>query len=45
MMKRLAWNNLGKAALLHTDDMDMQGIPECEDAYKLGASIGKREEQ
>ena len=45
MMKRLAWNNLGKAALLHTDDMDMQGISECEDAYKLGASIGKREEQ
>ena len=33
-----------KAALLHTDDMDMQGIPECEDAYMLGASIGKREE-
>ncbi len=44
MMKRLAWKNLGKAALLHTDDMYMQGIPECEDAYMLGASIGKREE-
>ena len=44
MMKRLSWKNHGKAALLHTDDMDMQGIPECEDAYMLGASIGKREE-
>ncbi|MBQ8966373.1 flavodoxin family protein [Ruminococcus sp.] len=45
MMKRLAWRNLGKAAMLHTDDMDMRAIPECEAAYMLGASVGKREEQ
>ena len=41
MMKPLAWHNLGKAALLHTDDMDIHSIPECEDAYTLGASISE----
>ncbi|MBQ9542738.1 MAG: flavodoxin family protein [Ruminococcus sp.] len=37
MMKRLAWKNLGKAAMLHTDDMDMGAIPRSEEAYSLGA--------
>ncbi len=44
MMQRLAWRNLGKAALLHTDSMDMQNIPACEDAYLLGRMIGGVEE-
>lgn len=39
MMKRLAWKNLGRAAMLHTDDMDIHYIPECEEAYLLGANI------
>ena len=45
IMKRLAWNNLGKVAMLHTDDMDMSAIHECDEAYSLGISIGKVEEQ
>ena len=45
MMKRLAWKNLGKAAMLHTDDMDMHNIPGCEAAFALGASVGKQKEQ
>ncbi len=43
MMRRLAWKNLGRAAMLHTDDMDIQHIPECDEAYLLGASIEKSE--
>ena len=39
MMKRLAWKDLGKAALLNTDDLDIHNIPECKDAFTLGASI------
>lgn len=39
MMKRLAWKNLGKAAMLHTDDMDMKDIPECEEALALGEAV------
>ncbi len=39
MMKRLAWKNLGKAAMLHTDDMDMKDIPECEEARVLGEAV------
>ena len=39
MMKRLAWKNIGRAAMLHTDDMDIHHIPECEEAYLLGAYI------
>ncbi len=44
LMKRLAWRNLGKAALLRTDDMDIQDIPECEDAFTLGASLEMEKE-
>ena len=39
MMKRLAWKNAGKAAMLHTDDTDIENIPECAEAFALGASI------
>ena len=39
MMRRLAWKDLGKAALLNTDDLDIHNIPECKDAFTLGASI------
>ena len=39
MLTRLAWKNLGKAALLHTDQMDIKNIPKCDEAYKLGLGI------
>ncbi len=39
LMERLSWTNLGKAVLLHTDEMDIGKIPEIMDAYNLGVSI------
>ena len=39
MMTRLAWKNLGHAEILHTDEQDINNIPFCESAYRLGKSI------
>lgn len=40
MMSRLAWKNLKYAEILHTDEQDINNIPFCESAYRLGKDIG-----